>query len=61
MWVLMGKGKTVSVFLRGSIYWCEFVMDGQRVGQTTGERTERKARMVEAELKVQMKAQRGIP
>ena len=32
-------------------------MDGQRVRQSTGERTERKARMVEAELKVQMKAQ----
>ena len=27
-------------------------MDGQRVRQSTGERTERKARMVEAELKV---------
>ena len=35
----------MSVFLRGSIYWCEFVMDGQRVRQSTGERTERKARM----------------
>jgi hypothetical protein len=32
-------------------------MDGRRVRQSTGERTERKTRMVEAELKVQMKAQ----
>jgi len=39
------------------MYWCEFVMDGQRVRQSTREKTERKAKMVEAELKVQMKAQ----
>ena len=39
------------------MYWCEFVMDGQRVRQSTGEKTARRARMVEAELKVQMKAQ----
>jgi integrase len=47
----------MSVYLRGKIYWCEFMWNGERVRRSTKQRTIGKAQTFETNLRLQLAKQ----